>query len=114
MEIGLFQLENLVIARSPFLFFDLREGEIDPLPSSLERNLLLAKRLPAVELEPYLKQEKITPDRAMVLLCEDGMKSRVLARRLETAGFQNVYVVTGGTFGLLSELTDADLSSSTK
>lgn len=101
MTIGLFQLENLAMMPTRFAFLDLR-AQAAPVSSHID-NLLMRSTLVAPEkAESHLKDaDKEEP---VVLVCEDGNTSMEVARRLEAAGFDNVYVVSGGVAGLLSEL----------
>ncbi|MBX3020848.1 MAG: rhodanese-like domain-containing protein [Bdellovibrionales bacterium] len=103
MPIGLFQLENLSMTGARFAFFDLRV-EAKPVTPHIDRLLMKAEHVRVNEAEARLG--KIVPDKSapVVLLCENGKTSRDLAHRLESAGYANVYVVSGGVEGLLSEL----------
>lgn len=104
MEIGLFQLENLMISRSPFVFLDLRETREENLPPEIQRCLQNAHPVAADEAESYLKSQQISPDRPILLMDEEGERARQTARSLEAAGYSNVYIVAEGLAGLLSEL----------
>lgn len=104
MEIALFQLENLVVARAPFCFLDLREGDKAEVPEPLKAILRLAHAVPAKDVSAYLDREKIPKDRPIVLICSDGCASQKVSEDLEAASYRNVYVVARGVLGLLSEL----------
>ena len=106
MEIGLFQLENLLISRSPFLFLDLRsvtELESASLPAELQNVVAGAVRIGPAEVLGHLKGLNHDLDRPLVLLSQDGSVSEQVAAQLEAGGYRNVYVVAGGVVGLLSE-----------
>jgi rhodanese-related sulfurtransferase len=103
-EIGLFQLENLFLTRARYGLFDLREDPTFVGPSNLVRILGTAQKVHAQDIESYVVQHKTSKDLPIILFCEDGKKSGSAARKLEAAGFKNVYVVERGIAGLLAEL----------
>jgi rhodanese-related sulfurtransferase len=91
-----FQLENLQSNSLRFQFFDLR--------TSAEEHALLkgAQRLSDKEfLSKHVPQipDKMAP---IVLICDDGVRSEKLARRLIQMEFFNVFVVEGGFRRLVS------------
>ena len=104
MEIGLFQLENLTISRSPFLFLDLRLTKSENLPPSIANCLRDAQPVSPNEVELHLRNLPGSKERPILLIDEAGHTSASVARRLEEAGYNNIYVVAGGVEGLLSEL----------
>ncbi|MGE0526607.1 MAG: rhodanese-like domain-containing protein [Bdellovibrionales bacterium] len=103
MEIGLFQLENLFLVPSRWVFIDIREshGPVEPQVESL-----LRKATPLSRREVRVHLERCGADREapIVIVCETGASSAEVARELERAGFNQVYIVAGGVAGLLSEL----------
>jgi len=103
MDIGLFQLENLVQNPNMFLMVDLR-AEIQPAHPSVDRLLARAEKIPAGQIESHLKEKNYPKERPIVLVCGDGRASLEAARALENAGFDQIYVVAGGVSGLLSEV----------
>jgi rhodanese-related sulfurtransferase len=104
MEIGLFQLENLIISRMPFTLLDIRIERGGELPHEIDRCLKVAQAVASAEVEKFLTDEGGAKDRPILLVCESGVTSSKLAEKLEATGFTNVYVVAGGVEGLLSEL----------
>jgi rhodanese-related sulfurtransferase len=112
VEIGLFQLENLLISRSPFAFFDLRE-HAELLPEGLQRMVAGASPVSTSEVAGELKRLGHGFEKPVLLLCENGRASARVASELERAGFTNAYIVAGGVEGLLSEFLVED-SSNTK
>ena len=104
MEIGLFQLENLILTRTRFTFLDLRKNPVRHVSPELQAVLDQAVRVPADAAATHLREGQIPPLTPVVLLCEDGQVSGQVARGLELAGYQNVYVVVRGEAGLLTEL----------
>lgn len=103
MEIGLFQLENLFSSPNRFLFLDLRVKRED-LPKELEIYFQKAKAVAAADLLSYIKQNAVTAETPLVLVCENGQSSTRAAQLLEGEGYLQTYVVAGGVKGLLSEL----------
>jgi len=103
VEIGLFQIENLLYAQTRFLFLDLRREKTKVGPA-LEAVFAKAIPLAATAVENYLVQEKTPLPSPVVLVCEDGQTSQGVAARLEKLGYLNVYVVERGIEGLLSDL----------
>jgi rhodanese-related sulfurtransferase len=103
MEIGLFQLENLMHANARFCFLDLRAaaGEVPPALAAI---LVRAEKVGAAQVEDYLKEKIPAKEAPVILLSEDGRSAQTLAAKLESAGYTNIYVVEGGVAGLLSEL----------
>lgn len=104
MEIGLFQLENLILTRTGFTFLDLRKAPAPHASPDLQAILDKAVRVPGAAAAEHLRERRIPPSAPVVLLCEDGQVSGQVARGLESAGYQNVYVVVRGELGLLTEL----------
>ncbi len=103
MEIGLFQLENLFLSPSRFFFFDLRT-ERRPVGPTVDGYISKATSIEPQELAAHLQAHNTPLEFPILLLCEDGLTSADKARELEAAGYGNIYVVTGGVTGLLSEL----------
>lgn len=103
MEIGLFQLENLFLTPNRYLFFDLRV-EITPSKPAIDNYLTKAKPIDAQKLHAHLKEQNTPKEFPVLVVCENGETSAEVARELEAAGYGNIYVVTGGVAGLLSEL----------
>lgn len=101
MEIALFQLENLCQSLQRFEFFDLRAVRT-ALPATLER--LMQRSVSAKAEEIRSKAQTLDKESPLVLICETGHKSSQLASELEAQGFKNIYIITGGVAGLLSEL----------
>ena len=99
--IGLFQLENLILARSPMTFIDLREEESSP-PEPIGRYLKAALKLKPEDVRRHL--QNADKDKPVLLVSEDESGSSAVARDLEAAGFTNVYIIAGGVEGLVSEL----------
>jgi rhodanese-related sulfurtransferase len=92
--IGRYQLENLLKNRIGFLFLNLSE--------SVPGHELLAgsHSLPSSSVLFFIAEQGIKPDAPIVLICETGAISIVVARLLEENSFINVFVVEGGIEGL--------------
>ena len=103
MEIGLFQLENLLHAQTRFLLLDLRR-ERSAVAADLVQIMEKAVALDAAQIENYLVKEKIHEEAPIVLVCENGQVSQAASSRLEKLGYRNIYVVERGIEGLLSDL----------
>jgi rhodanese-related sulfurtransferase len=101
MEIGLFQLENLLSIRNQFIFLDIR-ANFEEWPRPLKS--LLQTAVHVDQSRNYLSTHKIPPETPIILIDENGERSKVEARELELAGYKQVYTVAEGVFGLLSEL----------
>lgn len=103
MEIGLFQLENLITTPARFRLFDLRADKKTIHPG-VDRLLAGAVQVTSDNFLGQVRQEKLPLDFPLILICETGDHSKRLAAQLEKSGHTNVYVVEGGAEGLLSEL----------
>jgi filamentous hemagglutinin family protein len=104
MEIGLFQLENLILTRTGFGFFDIRNSQEyqNELPPDVTRLLAASERIQIPEVTKRLETwDKSAP---VVLICATGKTSAELAGQLEAAGHTNVYTVNRGVSGLVEEL----------
>lgn len=103
MEIGLFQLENLFLNPNMFVFMDLRQNPSTVHPS-IDRLMKNATAVSTEKVSEFLAERKVPHERPIVLACADGAESRRIARDLETAGFEQIYIVAGGVNGLLLEV----------
>jgi rhodanese-related sulfurtransferase len=104
MEIGLFQLENLFLTPTRFCFLDIRLKPVESAGLVVDKLVSKAQRVPPQAVLEHLVLNKVEMSFPLVLLCADGKTSAKVARKLESAGYGNVYVVTRGIVGLLSEL----------
>ena len=103
MDIGLFQLENLIHSNIRFNFLDLRQS-FKPIPPELELVVSRGIKLGATRARDYLTHEKLSKDSPVILLSEDGAFARTTSLELESLGYKNIYVIVDGVEGLLSEL----------
>jgi rhodanese-related sulfurtransferase len=104
MQIGLFQLENLVLTRTPFYFADLSLAPLSEENPQLRALFAQAQKVSAEELLKRLQQASLPLTHPIVLMCENGRISGAAAAQLESSGYQNVYIVASGVEGLRSEL----------
>ncbi len=102
MEIGLFQLENLIVARNPFRLLDLREHPVSH--PELGDLLKSAETVDPRNVFVHLNKSATDKNFPLVLLCQNGQTSTHIASQLEAQGYKNIYIVERGTEGLLSEL----------
>lgn len=106
ISLGLFQLESLMLASAPYYLIDLRVMPM-MLPSARAQACLnTAKVVSAPDLFEHLKTFELGFDYPVILVCEDGRLSASEAQKLMDQGFMQVYVVEGGTDGLLREADD--------
>jgi rhodanese-related sulfurtransferase len=103
LELGLFQLENLIHARSPFLFFNLSEHDVQASDPKLASYLKTAIVIHPDRLLEHLKSQKVDPQYPIVVMCDDGVISREAATALGKKGFGQVYIIEGGYQGLVKE-----------
>jgi len=103
LEIGLFQLENLLLTRTGFCFLDLR-GEGESTPAAVASMLSSAHRLLPADTTAYLQDHVQSKEHPIVLICADGRASQTMAQSLEASGYKQVYVVNRGVSGLLEDL----------
>lgn len=105
MTLGLYQLENLVMARPSFRFLDVRmHPQIVSIPR-VQAILATATVVSKTQVVDHLKNVKCGSDDPVVLLCEDGRLSHTVANELDSSGFKQIYLVEGGLDGLLREAT---------
>lgn len=101
-EIGIYQLENLVMQRVPFTLFDMTQThDLPELFKHLNPYYLNFLKQQIVKITPteLLMNEKfqsLPKDSPMVLLCDLGAESQKMAQELETKEYQNVFYVNGG------------------
>lgn len=100
--IGLFQLENLVLSRSPFQFIDVRVQESASPPEPIFSYLKVAVKVTPENIRAHLRVAD--KNRPVLLIGQDEREAAVVACDLEAAGFTNVYIIAGGVDGLVSEL----------
>ena len=104
MEIGLFQIENLINNPMPFRLIDLRQKPVFNDEPYLERILGKAEKITGKELlksASGLSSPELLP---VVIFCDDGKESKKVAARLEKLGWSNVFYLEGGLYEARKEL----------
>lgn len=98
IKIGEYQLQNLQDNRVHFLFLDLSDANSPECPKS--QLLKGSKRIDSGEVVNFVlnntEANKTTP---IVIVCEDGQKSKSAALKIAENSFINIFVVDGGTNG---------------
>src|SRR4051794_26992818 len=102
MEIGLFQLENLMHSNVQFCFLDISNSAVPDLPATLNAILSRAVKIKAGQVATYLKDKSPSKEAPVILLSEDGRSAQALAATLESASYTNIYVIEGGVAGLVA------------
>ncbi|QDK36528.1 rhodanese-like domain-containing protein [Bdellovibrio sp. NC01] len=103
-QIGYFQFDNLVRGRVPFMLINLGV-DLSVWYKSVEAMHIAAVTV-EVENEDYvgaIKAKKLPPHFAIVVLDQDGSRSKKIADELEAAGFLNAHYVRGGFIGIQKE-----------
>lgn len=97
LEIGEFQFENLVRNRIPFVLLNLGVDVgglyLSFLQSQMESQMIMTT--PENALKDFSAKHS-SKDTAVVVICEDGGRSRPVAEKLVENGFHNVYFLAGG------------------
>ena len=92
--IELFQLDNLIDNRVPFLFFALLKQTPDSTSAKVEQYMKHALIASEAEIKKQLKTKN--KDVPVILICEDGKHSGTLSTQLQKKGFTNVFFIEGG------------------
>ncbi|MCB0370506.1 MAG: rhodanese-like domain-containing protein [Bdellovibrionales bacterium] len=101
-EIGIYQLENLIIQRVPFKFINLLADQkiLSKLShlNSYYTNFFKEQFLETSLSEPIstIKTLNLPKDTPFIILCQDGTDSKNLGISLEKEGYQNIYILAGG------------------
>lgn len=106
-QIGFFQLDNLIRGRVPFVLLNLG-ADLSGWYNSVEAMHLNNCTLACTE-ENYIEQlqtKNLPMHFAVVVLDQDGSKSKRIANSLEAAGFMNAHYVRGGLKGLEKEKSE--------
>ncbi len=109
LPIGYFQFDNLVRNRIPFLFVSeelpfaevYEKAEVEHLARYQFQGSQEAKTILS-----FLEINKYPPHYAILCLCSDGTKSKLLAQELTELGAQNCYFVLDGWAGIKAEATN--------
>ncbi len=112
ISLGLFQLESLMLANAPYYLVDLRMQPMVVPSARVQACLNTAKVVEASQLAEHLKTYDLGFNYPVILVCEDGRLSSSEAQKMIDLGFMQVYIVEGGTDGLLREADDFSSSGS--
>lgn len=93
LKIGAFQLENLMENPIKFILLDLRDKNEAPY---FKKSIMAT----AETAEGILKENHITLDDAVVIVCRDGNLSESLAQTLSLKKYKNIVILNGGTQSL--------------
>jgi rhodanese-related sulfurtransferase len=107
LTLGLYQIENLLMARPSFQFLDLRLHPQLVAEPRVQSILAQAHVVRGTDVLNYLQNFGASKDEPVVLLCEDARISMKAAAELDAVGFHQLYVVDGGLDGLLREATSS-------
>lgn len=102
-QIGYFQVVNLLRNKVPFHLVTLDVDWPEPLPVSLSKLFAAAVPTDLNQLLPHLQCSNIKQSDPLILLCQNGSKSKEGHEILQGHGYLNVYSVRGGIEALLSE-----------
>jgi rhodanese-related sulfurtransferase len=96
-----FQFENLCSQKVPFLFIDI---SIKAQTAPLAKGMSVAVRVTAQDVAEYLTKTSMTVDHPIVIICEDGRRSKKLAQKLLLkSDYKNLFVLDGGWSCLVSD-----------
>lgn len=106
LPIGFFQFDNLVRNRVPFYFISTGIS-FDEVYSGPELEHLKRYRTEVTfevsEILKDLEQKNLPKHHAVLVLCEDGKRSKSLADQLGEAGYSNCFYVLDGWAGIKAE-----------
>lgn len=107
-KIGFFQFDNLVQNRVPFILLNLGTS-LASLYFSIYKIHITNHEILTDETQALqtLEEMKVPLDAALILICDDGMKSSKVLDQLEKKGFSNVYLMNGGYQQLMTERSKA-------
>ncbi len=101
-QIGIYQIENLVLQRVPFTLLDLTtQGNLtapfehlNPYYLNFFKNLIL--KTTAADYQSTEKFQSLPKDAPIVIICDSGEDSKKIASELESTGYINSFYVAGG------------------
>ncbi|MFN7262642.1 MAG: hypothetical protein ACK5RO_11985 [Pseudobdellovibrionaceae bacterium] len=112
LPISLFQFENLIQNRIPFLFVNLGVDLKGFLAKTefehLERYQFSGAEVSAESLLHFFSEQKFPLHHAVLVLCEDGKTSQALTEELTGRGLINCFYVLDGYRGLLAEKSSSE------
>jgi rhodanese-related sulfurtransferase len=105
-QIGIYQIENLILQRVPFTLLDLtaKGNVIAPFEHlntyylNFFKNLIL--KTTETEYKSAEKFQALAKEAPIVIVCDSGKESMKLVSELEAEGYINVFYVNGGAASL--------------
>lgn len=82
------ELRTLIGENKPFILIDVRED--------WERDAFNIGGIHIPMDELWQRRDEIPRDKEVILYCEKGIRSTIVIQRLENAGYDNLYNLTGG------------------
>jgi hypothetical protein len=100
-QIGIYQIENLILQRVPFTLLDLTKEtnligpfeHLNPYYLNFFKNLILKTTETAYKSTE--KFQSLPKDAPVVIVCDSGDESKKIASELESAGYINTFYVDG-------------------
>jgi len=110
-QIGIYQIENLVLQRVPFTLLDFTKDTslITPFEHlntyylNFFKNQIL-KTTPT-EFKTTEKFQSLSKEAPVVIICDSGKDSLKIATELEAEGYINVFYVAGGSASMKAHTT---------
>ena len=101
-QVGIYQIENLILQRVPFTFLDLTNtGDViaqfkhlNPYYLNFFKNLIL--KTTAAEYKSTEKFQLLSKVAPVVIVCDSGDDSKKIANELESIGYINAFYIEGG------------------
>lgn len=104
LPIGFFQFDNLVRNRVPFLLLKTNvdvESQFGVMEKMHLRHFSIPlEKMDLIHAQAAMAERHAEKDSPVVVLCEDGVVSMELAKKLCEQGYVNVYYVLDGVNGL--------------
>lgn len=85
------EAEKLLKETKGTIVIDVRNNS-EYIASHLEN----AINIPSRELNEHLNELEIYKDKTIILYCQSGHRSKMVALQLEALGYKNLYVIEGG------------------
>ena len=103
-KINFFQLDNLIRNRVPFILLNMGPSLVDLYTSVYKLHVETHEVLTDAEKTiGVLTERKAAKDAALLLICQDGVKSSELFIELQKNSYTNVYLIDGGYQQLMTE-----------
>jgi rhodanese-related sulfurtransferase len=107
-QIGIYQIENLILQRVPFTLLDLTNDanliapfeHLNSYYLNFFKNLIL--KTTTTDYKSTDKFKSLPKDAPVVIVCDSGEDSKKIASELESSGYFNSFYVDGGAKSLKS------------